>query len=239
MAHSKESLSTAAGPVPIDVYSPTLAGTRPSVLILHGTLGLQGSVGADIASFAESLNKVNIAAAIPSYFKSTNTAAGEEAFNSMLEHLPAWKGACGAALAFMTADARFDSTRIGLIGFSLGGHIALSLAMERTGIHVKSVVDFFAPTLTPQLRGDVSTLPPLLIHHGASDPLTIENSRHLVRELAAKGRRVTPLIFGASPPAAAGGDLFIEYPGESHGFHGAALAGSRDATIRFLRTHLK
>ena len=107
------------------------------------------------------------------------------------------------------------------------------------GITVKSIVDFFAPTLVPALRGERSALPPILIHHGASDPLTIENSRQLVRELEATGRKVTPLIFGKPAPAAVADDQFIEYPSETHGFKGAALAGSRDATVKFLDKHLK
>ena len=238
MTPSKEKFSTAAGPVHVDVHSPVSTGKHPAVLILHG-LGLEGSVGVDIASFAEALTNVNIAAAIPSYFESTHTAPGDEAFSSMSEHLPAWTTTCGAVQAFMAADTRFDATRMGLIGFSLGGHIALSLAMGRpAGRNVKSVVDFFAPTLVPALRGDRSALPPTLIHHGSSDPLTIENSRQLVRELEAT-RKVTPLIFGKPAPAAVADDQFIEYPGETHGFKGAALIDSRDATVKFLDKHLK
>ena len=197
--------------------------------------------GVDIVSFAEALNKDGIAATIPYYFKSTKTRAGDEALGLIPVHLPAWKAVCGAALAFTAADPRFDATHMGMIGFSLGGHLALSLAMGRSaaGANIKAVVDFFGPTIQPDLRGDWSALPLVLIHHGTDDPLSIENSRHVVRELAAVRRIVTPLTFGTPPRAPVTGDRFIEYPGQKHGFTGAALSGSRDATIQFLDTYLK
>jgi dienelactone hydrolase len=240
MSVSNESFSTVSGAMPIDVYSPASSGKRPAVLIFHGTLELKPPYGADIVSFAEALNKKGVAAAIPFYFKSTKTTAGDEALNSIFTNLPAWKRVCGGALAFMAADARFDATRLGLLGFSLGGHIALNLAMQRpAGTNIKAVVDFFAPTLEPPLHGNWSALPPVLIHHGTADPLSIDNSKHVVRKLAEVGRAVTPLTFGKPPQGVANEDQFIEYPGEKHGFTAAALSASRDATIQFLDRHLK
>ena len=241
MPVTNESVSLPSGPVPIDVYRPPSSGKHAGVLILHGTLEMEPPFGAAIVEFAEALNKKGIAAAIPRYFKSTKTKAGDEAMRDIFVHLPAWKTACGRALAFMAADARFDATRLGVLGFSLGGHIALSLGMERLpGASVKAVVEFFAPTLAPALPHKWAALPTVLIHHGTDDPLTIENSRLAVRELKAVGRTVVPSIFGKPAPAAAvTDDQFIEYPGEKHGFQGAALAGSRDTTVEFLDRRLK
>lgn len=242
MPISKESFTTAAGLIHIDVYVPPFPGKRAAVLILHGTLGLEPPFGADIESFAEGLTKKGIAAAIPKYFESTRTSPGKDAFEHMLDHLEAWKTACAAAMAFVMADSRFDAARMGLLGFSLGGHLALDLGMKRPGgAGVKAVVDFFAPTLQPKLLGTWSAMPPVLIHHGTDDPLRIENSQHLVRELEKSGRRVGRSTFGKPATAAAptASDLFIDYPGEKHGFTGAALVSSRDATVQFLDQHLK
>ena len=55
MAVSKESFSSAAGPIPVDVYLPQSSGKHPAVLILHGTLGLEAPFGPDIVSFAKAL----------------------------------------------------------------------------------------------------------------------------------------------------------------------------------------
>jgi dienelactone hydrolase len=241
MSCSKESFSSPGGPIRIDVYSPATSGKHAAVLILHGTAGMEVPFGGDIVSFAEALNKRGVAATIPHYFESTHTSPGDEAFNSIFVHLPAWKTACSAALAFMAADARFDATRLGAIGFSLGAHIALSLAMAQpAGTSFKGVVDFFGPTLEPPLQGNWSVLPPLLIHHGTEDKLSIEDSRRVVRNLeaAVTGRTVIHSIFGKPVHGPAAGDQFIEYPAQGHGFTGPALAASRDSTVEFLDTHL-
>jgi hypothetical protein len=83
-------------------------------------------------------------------------------------------------------------------------------------------------------------VPPVLIHHGTADPLSIENSRHLARKLKEEAHRtVDRLTFGKPATGPATDYQFIEYPGEVHGFKGAALAGSRDATVEFLDKHMK
>ena len=239
MPVSNEKLPTDVTPIPIDVYTPAVGKGWPGVLILHGTLGLKPPFGPDIVSFADALAKIGVAAVIPHYFDYTGTEAGDEAMISMLSNLPAWERACGLALSFMAADGRFDRMRLGLLGFSLGGHLALKQSMQqRSGMTLKGVVDFFGPTLQPPVTGDWSKLPPILIHHGTLDPLSIENSRKVVRELETVHRQVTKLTFGQQPTGPMADDRFIEYPGEKHGFTGAALAASRDSTTEFLKRKL-
>ena len=104
----------------------------------------------------------------------------------------------------------------------------------RSGMDLKGVVDFFGPTLEPPVTGDWSKLPPILIHHGTLDRLSIENSRHVVEELEAVHRQVTKLTFGVPATGPMADDRFIQYPGEKHGFTGAALVASRDSTTEFL-----
>jgi dienelactone hydrolase len=242
MPVSSECVSTAAGSIPLDVYTPASSGKCAGVLILHGTLGLDPPFGPDIVSFAEALQSSGVAAAIPQYFEVTHTKPGDEAMRALGTDpaaLPAWKTACGAVLSFMAGDKRFESTKFGVLGFSLGGHIALDLAMGRpAGVNLKALVDFFGPTVQVPLSGDWAALPPTLIHHGTADPLSIANSEHVVKQLEANGRKVARLIFGAGM-ALQPGDQFVTYPGEGHGFKGAALAGSRDATIEFFAKRLK
>ena len=237
-----EKLPTDGTPISVDVYKPPVGASSPGVLILHGTDGLLPSFGPDIVSFAEALTKIGIAAVIPHYFEYTGTKAGDEAMNSMLLKLPAWERVCGIVLSFMAADGRFDRMRLGLIGFSLGGHLALKLSMqERSGMSLKGVVDFFGPTLpplVPPMTGDWSKLPPILIHHGKKDKLSIENSEHVVEELKKVGRKVKPLEYGKRATGPMADDRFITYPGEEHGFKGKALAASRKSTTEFLKRKL-
>ena len=113
-----------------------------------------------------------------------------------------------------------------MIGFSLGGHLALDLAMApRSGTGLKCVVDFFAPTLAPKLLGDRSLLPPvsLITVHGTGGPDRADRGvLSLVSDLRAVGK-----VEGL-------GYRFEKYPGQGHGFTGADLAGSRATTLEFV-----
>lgn len=224
MAEKPEKFTSGGNPVTGEVFLPTTAGKHPAVLILHGTFGLMKEYRADIVSFADALVAKGIAATMPHYLESTDTEPGMGVLEVMGKNLPTWKKACSDALAVMASDARFDTTRLGVIGFSLGGHLALSLGMAPpTGVALKCIVDFFGPTTQAPLETNWSRLPPLLIHHGTKDPLVpFSESEYLVAQLEKAGKKKDR-------------DFFFEaYEGEGHGFKGAALTKSRDATIEFI-----
>ena len=143
-------------------------------------------------------------------------------------HYAAWKKACEDALVAIAHDARFDRARVGVLGFSLGAHYALSVAMDPpAGTSVKCVVDFFGPTLSPPLAGDWSKMPPLLVHHGRDDGLVEpKHTDHLKAQL--ESARKTN-----------GKDFHIElYDRQGHGFTGDALTKSRRSTVDFFVKHL-
>ncbi|MEJ7809283.1 MAG: dienelactone hydrolase family protein [Gemmatimonadaceae bacterium] len=224
MPATTERFTSGSSPITADVFMPQGPGRRPAVLILHGTFGLLPQYRADIVSFAEALTDEGIAAVIPHYFEGTKTEAGLDAGLAIPAQLPAWTAACGDALLFTRSHSSVDAGRLGAIGFSLGGHLALTLGMSPPqGASLKGVVDFFAPTVVPPLHGQRAALPPVLIHHGTNDTtVAIESSEQLVRELRAAGR--TEGL----------GYEFIRYPGQGHGFTGSDLAKSRTTTVEFL-----
>jgi dienelactone hydrolase len=228
MLATTESISSGGRPIHEDLYLPKSTAKARAVLILHGTFGLLPPFGADIASFGEALAQRSIAAIIPRYFESTGTDAGEEAMKLIGVHLPTWRIACNDALVGMAADARFDGKRLGIIGFSLGGHLALSLALQPPATSsVKCVVDFFGPTVVPPLEGDFSKLPPVLIQHGTDDRVVnISESKRLVDRLAAAGKTELKDY------------EFVPYKGQGHGFTGVDLTISREAAVAFIEKRL-
>jgi dienelactone hydrolase len=228
MPATKESISSGGRPIHEDVYLPESRAKAPAVLILHGTFGLLPPFGADIASFGDTLAKKGIATTIPYYFESTGTDPGEKAMTLIGVHLPTWKIACSDALSGMAADARFDAKRLGIIGFSLGGHLALTLALRSFGTtSLKCVVDFFGPTVAPPLEGDLSKLPPVLIHHGTDDRVVpISESKRLIDRLKASGKTEHKDY------------EFVQYMGQGHGFTGVGLTNSRDRTVAFIEKML-
>jgi dienelactone hydrolase len=212
--------------VTLDVFPVKSPGRHPAVLILHGSFGLMPQYKKDIVSFADALLANGIASAMPYYLQSTKTEPGPGVLPLMTSKSPTWRQACSDALTVIAADARFDVARLGILGFSLGGHLALSLAMDPpVGVALKCVVDFFGPTST--LEPHWTEMPPLLVFHGTDDRLVSPSeSAYLVKQLEGVGKKK-------------GRDYFYDpSKGESHGFQGAALTKSRDATVEFFKTRL-
>ena len=163
---------------------------------------------------------------MPYYLQSTNTEPGLAVLKLIPENSPTWRQACGDALTAMAADGRFDNTRLGILGFSLGGHLALSLAMDPpAGISLKCVVDFFGPAHS--LEPHWTKMPPVLVFHGSADTLVPPSeSEYLVAQLKGVGKKKDH-------------DYFYEpSKGEGHGFKGAELTKSRDATVEFFKKRL-
>ena len=150
---TSESYSSNGRSVPVDVFQPAKGGTHPGVLIVHGSAGLGAKYRADIESFAQALADKGIAATLPHYFVSARMKADDDGLPLIGVHYHTWKEACGEALQFMAGDPRFDAARLGVIGFSLGAHFALSLGLEPPpGTSLKCVVDFFGPYASSPAR---------------------------------------------------------------------------------------
>ena len=228
MTTMTESFTTGAATAPIEVFVPDVKPARRAVLVLHGSAGLGREYHGDIASFAEALVAKQIAAAIPHYFTPNPPRAGEDPIGSIASHYVAWKGTCLDALTFMGGDPRFDPARLAVIGFSLGGHFALSLGLvPPRGVTLKCIVDFFGPTIAPPLHGRFDRMPPVQIHHGSADTTVYpRESEALIAELKKAGKRE-------------GKDFVFEpYPGQTHRFDSASLATARAATVAFIDGHL-
>jgi dienelactone hydrolase len=219
-----ENFATGATTAPVEIFVPDARPARRAVLVLHGSAGIGKEYHDDIASFAEALVAKQIAAAIPHYFVPSPPGPGEDPIAAILTHYGAWKETCGDALTFMAGDSRFDPSRLAVIGFSLGGHFALTLGLApRPGATLRCIVDFFGPTLAPPLQGRFDRMPPVQIHHGSDDTTVYpRESQALIAELKKAGKTE-------------GRDFVFEpYPGQTHRFDTAALATARQATVDFI-----
>ena len=229
MAPKIENFSSGGHQVTLEIYEPASAGKHPAVLILHGTFGLVPQYRPDIVSFADALVANGISATIPHFLESTPGARpGIGLLELIPRHLPTWKQACRDAFNSIAKDAQFDVAHLGTIGFSLGGHLALSLAMAPpAGTGVRCVVDFFGPTTNPALDNGYSKLPPVLILHGTDDHLVFPSeSEHLITQLEAAGKKKDQDY------------VFKSFKDEGHGFKSGALKESRDATVDFMLKRL-
>jgi dienelactone hydrolase len=189
-----------------ELHSPSGAGPHGLVVLAYGTDGftddLNGPWKTMIRGYAEDLAGMGFLAMIPDYFKQTGTAPGEPAMLVMAQALPVWASAITATVAHAKTLSQVNPTRIGLLGFSLGGHLCLRV---RAAAAPKALVSFFAPIFDG--IGPAGSVPNAELHHGKADRLPatgIQNIDMIEKTLTAEHTQVTA----------------HKYDGAGHGFIG-------------------
>lgn len=227
------------GAMPAHLYRPAAdTGRLPAVLVLHTA----GGPGPNLEAFARELAGHGYVTFTPDVF-----SLHEFGPDGRTDH-PLILGDLDGALTFLARRPEVDRQRIGVVGFSFGGRLAVLLAARRPA-DVRAVVVYYAVTShaalgRPQagraaraepLTAHVATLrAPVLIHHGEADAqVPVEQGRLLHEALVAAGRS----------------SHLHAYPGADHLFnfslgpdvrpHPEAARLSWERTLRFLDHHLK
>ena len=135
-------------------------------------------------------------------------------------HYPAWMKTLWDAVSFVAQQPTVDPSRIGLLGFSLGGYLAVSAASIDN--RIRAVVEFFGG-LPKEMKLFMRRLCPILILHGDQDPtVPVSEAYHLQQVLE---KRNIPY------------ELKI-YPGAGHGFTGETWRDAGVRSLSFLNKHL-
>ena len=210
--------------IPADLYDQP-AGTKAGVVVVaYGSDGLtnnlHGPWGTLIGGYAKALATRGFVVLVPHYLEATGTAPGDPAIQSIKQNRDRWQTALADAISHAAGLPAADPLRVGLLGFSLGGHLSLRL---RAGAKVLVVHS------TPALDGIGSgrgSLTHAQVHHGDADPLSSG-----------------PAIKQALTTEGVNCDLY-EYPRATHGFgtasavDAAARARSEGLILPFITTHL-
>jgi dienelactone hydrolase len=236
-----ETFDSSGTKVDVEVFKPADAGRHPAVVIAYGTRGMGSDFGPAITQFAGDLAGAGYLVLIPHYFDRTHTEPAHDLDGDFrviveaMQHRDTWVETLRHCLAYAAARADAVADRTGLLGFSMGGHLALRLASLGNGVKIAAVVEFFAPTTNPPFDspgGAIEKLPPVQVHHGELDgppdgPVSPEESRELERRLVKAGK-------------VKGKEYEVHfYPGQRHGFKGEAAVTATKRTVDFFDTHLK
>jgi dienelactone hydrolase len=222
--------------ITVDLLLPVAGGLHPAVVVAYGTEGLgviRGfDAGAAIRDFAGYLADAGFVVLVPHYFERTQTPPGlQTVLPVYVRHRDEWLDTIGDCLKYAASrTADVDKTKLGLLGFSLGGHLALRQAKRATGIAVGAVVEFFAPisSLPGGLEDDIGNLPPVQIHHGDADPVVASTQSDELEGLLTAAGKVRGVDYERH-----------NYRGEGHGFRGAtAIESSKQRTADFFKKHL-
>jgi carboxymethylenebutenolidase len=188
-----------AGPTKIQVRRFEIPGVRkqPAVLILHGCDGW-GHIDA-YRYLARNLVERGYVVVLIRYFDRTGTPdqaspdqraefrrwlegnAAEEKVNAARLHFDMWMETIVGAVAYIRALSNVDLNRVGMVGCSLGGFLAVSAAANGN-LAVKAVVELFAG-VPEEKRKSLRTLPPTLILHGEEDDVVSVKEAHALHGL--------------------------------------------------------
>jgi len=223
--------------IPVEIFVGAGTGPRPAVVVVYGTRGMNAPFGDSIRGFAKKLAASGFTAFIPDYFKCTGTPASSGSEGDLLvmtavqSSRDQWVETIRDGLAYAAARADVRADRLGLLGFSLGGHVTLRAAKQASGNAVKAAVSFFAPiAMAPfgGIGGDIDKLPPLQIHHGENDGPPVA---------PAESRALEGLLVAAGKQKGRDYEIFF-YPAQGHGFTGQAAVTSEKRTVDFFATKL-
>lgn len=162
---SIEQFNSCGRAITVERFDPYKGGRRPAVIIVHGSdgLGLHGQTYHDCAQLLASNGYV---AFIVHYYDATGDP-GKVSLNTVHpEHFQAWMQTVSDAITYAQRQQNVNSNRIALMGFSLGGYVALSVSTYDR--RVRAVVDLFGG-LPEQYTYGAGNMPPTMIIHGEGD----------------------------------------------------------------------
>ena len=166
----------------IDIHEPASPGPHPAIVLLHGS---GGNASFWTERIAPHIAGRNIALYVLHYFDRTGTTRAS--YNDIIDgyHFPAWLGTIADGLAYIRTRPNVDSSRIALVGFSLGAFLGLSLATD-PATKIRAIVEISGGLPDPYAAKATSDFPPTLIFHGGADTyVTVSDAEKLDAQLAA------------------------------------------------------
>lgn len=172
---------------PVEVYAcaPDSKQPLPAMILIHGA-EVHGAGYHNMEQVCEDLAAQGYYAEMIEYY-----APGEEVVpgerEKVRQSFVGWVKKLHEGLDALGKNPAVDPKRIGVMGYSLGGMLALSLG-ARYSDRVAAVVDYYGP-VPPSVKENAATMPPTLIIHGGKDRLVLaKESRELDQILTSAGR---------------------------------------------------
>src|SRR5712672_1793203 len=181
----------------LDAYLPNAGEKHPTVLALYGSGG--GISGMNEP--ATMLAAQGFAVFVLHYFDRTGTTQVADK-QTIVRNFPSWGKTVWDAISHIEQRPQVDAQRIGLLGFSLGAYLALSVASVDP--RVKAVVEFFGG-FPKEMRLFMRRLCPTLILHGEDDATIPVSEAHYLQKIL-EDKNIPHEI--------------KIYPGVGHGFDG-------------------
>lgn len=202
----------------IDRFLPATHGGQqrlPAVVGLHGA----GGSSERMAEPAILLAAHGLAVYVLHYFDRTETIRADDK-GTIVRHFFVWAKTVWNTIGFVAQQPEVDSNRIGLLGFSLGAYLALSVAAVDARVQV--VVEFFGG-MPKELKFFTRRLCPVLILHGDADQTVPVQEAFDLQKILEKKRIPYEMQI---------------YPGIGHSFTAEIWKDAGARSLAFLQKHL-
>lgn len=221
---------------PVDRYAQSGSVKRPVVVILHGVDGMVGESETEIRKLAAIIADDGYVVFIPHYFGAVRPGAGMPSEAVLIQRTAAansYRPRIEAAVKYALAQPESDPARLGVVGLSLGGGLALWFAESAPKGSVRAVVDFFGHISDQSIYARVKALPPTLVFHNKPDGVVPSQlSVKLLAELAAQHVVHDGTIYDEVPP-------YTERREHTFRPGGSADLDSRARTRKWLDAYVK
>src|SRR5579862_4959426 len=156
-------------PITIERFDPRSGTSHLAVMLVHSGAGPDGDWRK--GGIVEALTAAGYSVFVPHYFDGPGKWIPSDKPEILLQYIRVLND----ATRYIAAQPDIKNKGIGVVGFSLGGYLVLALAEEERSHppplrspEIKAVVDIFGgmPGFAEQR---MTTMPPVLILHGADD----------------------------------------------------------------------
>ena len=213
VTQSRSTFASGGHTIAYDAFLPTNCGPFPTLVSLYGSGGDHAGMAGPATLFAEH----GFAVYVLHYFDRTEVNDKP----TILRHFPAWGKTVWDAISHLDELPEVDSKRIGLLGFSLGAYLALSVAAVDS--RVQAVVEFYGG-LPKEMKFFMRRLCPTLILHDDADTTIPVQEAYDLRDLLEK--KQIPYEMKV-------------YPGIGHGFPEAIWQDARERSLKVLQKYLQ
>jgi dienelactone hydrolase len=200
-----------------DLYLPKGTTKVPAMVVHHGS----GGVAERERTYAREIVKLGVAALVLDSFKGrgvANTVQDQSAVtnNEMLDD-------AFAALKTLANHPRIDGKRVGIVGFSKGGTVALLAAHEKRASRALPAdlrfalhVPFYPSCSTQHYKPKSTGAPIYLLLGGADTYVGVVPCQEYAAVLKAEGARVTVTVYPGAPHGFDSGNAYKIAKGENY-----------------------
>lgn len=147
----------------VEIFRPDVKQRVPALIVLHGASG--AAVGNNyVRQLGVGFASAGYAAFLVRYFERTGTSYAGDA--TIYRHYQVWSDTIHDAVTFASADPLVDAKRVAVLGYSLGGYLAVTQGARDP--RVAAVIEI-AGGLDKESPGRAKRMPPTLILHGEAD----------------------------------------------------------------------